>query len=31
MVTHDGRLAKYARRIEYLMDGRIVKSLDSGK
>jgi len=30
MVTHDDDLAKYAKRIEYLKDGRIVKSLKNG-
>ncbi|MBN1156210.1 ABC transporter ATP-binding protein [Candidatus Woesearchaeota archaeon] len=29
MVTHDQRIAKQAERIEYLHDGRIVKSFDS--
>ena len=30
MVTHDENLAKYATRIEYLKDGKIVKSLRNG-
>lgn len=30
MVTHDAHLAKTAERIEFLKDGRIVKSLNSG-
>ncbi|MBS3109190.1 ABC transporter ATP-binding protein [Candidatus Woesearchaeota archaeon] len=30
MVTHDERLAKSARKIEYLKDGKIVKSLNNG-
>lgn len=31
MVTHDENLAKSAKRIEYLKDGKIVKSLNNGK